>query len=91
MHQQWMAYLCLFVVAFVVTLLMTPIAAKIAWKVDAVDYPDKRRINREPTPRLGGIAVFSGIVVLFLVRYVGSQYLGWSMAFMPSPHLRNVD
>ena len=91
MNKQWLAYLCLFVVALVVSLLMTPIAAKIAWKVDAIDYPDSRRINREPIPRMGGIAIFSGILAMLLVRYLGSQYLGWSMAFTPSPHLRNVD
>lgn len=91
MNKQWLAYLCLFVVALVVSLLMTPIAAKIAWKVDAVDYPDSRRINRQPIPRMGGIAIFSGILAMLLVRYLGSQYLGWSMAFTPSPHLRNVD
>ena len=91
MSKQWLAYLCLFVVALVVSLLMTPIAAKIAWKVDAIDYPDSRRINREPIPRMGGIAIFSGILAMLLVRYLGSQYLGWSMAFTPSPHLRNVD
>ena len=91
MNKQWLAYLCLFVVALVVSLLMTPVASKIAWKVDAVDYPDSRRINRQPIPRMGGIAIFSGILAMLLVRYLGSHYLGWSMAFTPSPHLRNVD
>lgn len=91
MHRQWIAYLCLFVVAFVVTWFMTPVASKIAWKVGAVDYPSNRRINRKPTPRMGGLAVFTGIVALFLVRYVGTHYLGWGMAFTPSPHLRRVD
>ena len=70
---------------------MTPIASKIAWKVDAVDYPSQRRINRKPVPRMGGIAIMSGILAMLLVRYLGSQYFGWSMAFTPSPHLRNVD
>ena len=91
MAKQWMAYLCLFVVALVVSLFMTPVASAIAWKMDAVDYPGNRRINRKPIPRMGGIAVFMGIVALLVVRYVGSHYLGWSMAFTPSPHLRNVD
>src|SRR5262245_66383207 len=29
----------------------------------AVDRPDARRINRRPIPRLGGLAIFLGIVV----------------------------
>ncbi len=85
MERQWIAYLCLFVVALVVSLLMTPIAAKIAWKVDAVDYPDKRRINRAPTPRMGGIAILAGIAAMLLARHLGSRYLGWNIVFTPSP------
>ncbi|MBR3234994.1 MAG: undecaprenyl/decaprenyl-phosphate alpha-N-acetylglucosaminyl 1-phosphate transferase [Atopobiaceae bacterium] len=91
MNSEWVAFLCLFLTALVVSLFMTPIAAKIAWKVGAVDYPDKRRINRDPTPRLGGIAVFTGIAAMLLVRYLGSRYLGWNIVFTPSPHLKDVD
>ena len=91
MDSQWMAFACLFAVALVVSLLMTPIASKIAWRLDAVDYPNSRRINRAPTPRMGGIAVFAGIVAMLLVRYLGSRYLGWNIVFTPSPHLRDVD
>lgn len=90
-NQELVAYLCLFVTALVTSFLMTPIAAKIAWKVDAVDYPSKRRINRDPVPRMGGIAVFSGIAAMLLMRYIGQHYLGWNIVFRPSPHLRNVD
>lgn len=91
MDRQWVAYLCLFLVALVVSLLMTPVASAIAWKVDAVDYPGERRINRDPIPRMGGIAVFSGIAAMLLARYIGSRYLGWNIVFTPSPHLRDVD
>ena len=91
MDRQWVAYLCLFLVALVVSLLMTPVASAIAWKVDAIDYPGERRINRDPIPRMGGIAVFSGIAAMLLARYLGSRYLGWNIVFTPSPHLRDVD
>jgi UDP-GlcNAc:undecaprenyl-phosphate GlcNAc-1-phosphate transferase len=91
MNQEPVAYLCLFVTALVTAMVMTPIASKIAWKVDAVDYPSKRRINRDPVPRMGGIAVFSGIAAMLLMRYIGQRYLGWNIVFTPSPHLRNVD
>ena len=91
MSGQWLAYACLFVVALVVSLLMTPVASRIAWKVGAIDYPDPRRINRKPIPRMGGIAVFSGICAMLFVRYLGFHYLGWPMVFTPSPHLGQVD
>ena len=91
MDRQWMAYLCLFAVALATSLLLTPVAGKIAWKLGAVDYPGERRINREPTPRMGGIAVFAGILAMLLARWVGVKFFGWSIVFTPSPHLRNVD
>lgn len=84
-QRQLIAYLCLFVVALVVSMLVTPIASKIAWKLDAVDYPDKRRINRKPTPRMGGIAILAGIAAMLLARHLGSRYLGWNIVFAPSP------
>ena len=91
MDRQQIAYLCLFLTALVVSLALTPVAGKIAWKLGAVDYPNKRRINRTPTPRMGGIAVFAGIVAAFVVQYLGTTYLAWPMILMPAPHLRSVN
>ena len=91
MDLQVIAYACLFLVAFATTFITTPLASKIAWKLDAVDYPDKRRINREPVPRMGGIAVALGIVAMMVVHHMGVHYLGWGMAFSPSPHLLKVN
>ena len=54
-------------VAIGVTLLLSialvPLVKKIAFKVDALDYPNNRKVHTMPTPRLGGI----GIVVSFYV------------------------
>ena len=91
MERQWTAYLCLFLAALVTSLLMTPIAGKIAWKLDAVDYPSSRRINREPIPRMGGIAIFSGLVVMIVLQMLGTRFLDWRMTFIPAPHLRKVN
>lgn len=57
-----------FLVAFLVSILSTPIAKRIALKVGAIDIPkDNRRIHKEPIPRLGGLAIFFGFLVSFLV------------------------
>ena len=87
MHSPWIPFLCLFAAAFLTALALTPVARKIAWRLNAVDYPDKRRVNREPTPRMGGIAVFCGIVAAFVVQYLGTTYLNWPVVLVPSPHL----
>jgi UDP-GlcNAc:undecaprenyl-phosphate GlcNAc-1-phosphate transferase len=85
------AYLCLFAASFATSLLITPVAKSIAWKMGAVDYPGSRRINRQPTARVGGIAILAGMAAMLLVRYLGSRYLVWPIVFTPSPHLRDVD
>ncbi len=70
--------LLLFCCALIATLLTVPLASKIAWKVGAVDYPSRRRVNTKPTPRMGGIAVMLGLVVAFVAWALLSQALGWA-------------
>lgn len=56
-----MEYLLAFVIAFVIAFFSTPIAAKIAYKFDAIDVPkDETRMHKRPIPLLGGIAIFLG-------------------------------
>jgi UDP-GlcNAc:undecaprenyl-phosphate GlcNAc-1-phosphate transferase len=50
-------------IAFVVVMLLTPAVGRMARRLGAVDEPDARRVNRRPIPRLGGLAIFLGIVV----------------------------
>jgi UDP-GlcNAc:undecaprenyl-phosphate GlcNAc-1-phosphate transferase len=65
------SYAHIFVTAFLVTLLATPIARRIALAAGVVDRPDaKRKLHRGPVPYLGGIAVFLGLVAAIGVSYV---------------------
>ncbi|MGH2404568.1 MAG: MraY family glycosyltransferase [bacterium] len=57
-------------VALLVTYAMTPLVRSIAQRVGAIDYPGGRRINTEPTPRLGGIAIYAGFVAAAAVAMV---------------------
>ena len=87
MVPNWLPYLCLFVASLVATLATTPLARRIAIRVGAVDYPNARRINKTPIPRMGGIAIFCGIVAAFVVQYLGTTYLRWPVVLVPSPRL----
>ena len=84
-------HLSLFLIALVVTIIMTPLARKIAWRLDAVDRPSSRRINKKTTPRMGGIAVFCGIVAAVALQLFGTQNLGWPMVFEPAPHFKSMN
>jgi len=50
-------------IAFAIVVLLTPAVGGMARMLGAVDRPDSRRVNRRPIPRLGGLAIFLGIVV----------------------------
>ena len=83
----WIPYLCLFAAALLVTIAATPLARRIAVAAGAVDRPNPRRINKVPVPRMGGIAIFLGIVAAFVTQYVGSSFFGWPPVLVPSPKL----
>ncbi len=81
-------YLCLAGVAFCTTFLLVPLVKKLAIRLDAVDYPSKRRINTQPTPRMGGVAVFFGLVVACIVQVFGTWFFRWPPALAPHPLLK---
>ncbi|MHC4993170.1 MAG: glycosyltransferase family 4 protein [Planctomycetota bacterium] len=62
------SYAHVFIAAFFVTLLATPIMGAIARSFGVVDEPDMRRKTHSyPVPYLGGIAVFLGLAVAIAV------------------------
>jgi UDP-GlcNAc:undecaprenyl-phosphate GlcNAc-1-phosphate transferase len=50
-------------VALAVVALLTPAVGGMARLLGVVDRPGGRRLNRRPVPRLGGLALFLGIIV----------------------------
>ena len=80
-------YIWLMVAAFATTLLLTPLAKRLAIRLDAVDYPSKRRINKRPIPRLGGLAVFAGLAVACILQVAGTILWDWPSALVPHPSM----
>lgn len=74
-------YLVLLLVAVFVTRLSLPLVMRIAWHYGIVDMPGPRRINREPIPRPGGIAIFLGIAASVALQIVGEKFWGWGGMF----------
>lgn len=52
-----------FLVAFIATLWIHPKVLKIAIMKNLVDNPDARKLQRRPTPVMGGLAVFFGLLL----------------------------
>lgn len=53
--------------AGLIAFVLTPIVRRVALRLDVVDRPDPRRVNRSPVPRGGGIAVVLAFVPVALV------------------------
>lgn len=68
-----------FAVSLVVTLAMVPVSKRIAFALGAVDYPSNRRINTQPVPRCGGIALYVGFMAGLAVLYFGTHVLEWKL------------
>lgn len=78
---EWIECGVVLAVAIAVTMAATPLARKIAVACDAIDYPDKRRVNTEPIPRMGGVAMFIGIIASVFVINIGILFFGWTNPF----------
>ena len=60
-------YIIAFVLAFLIAFFATPFAKRIAFKVGAIAKPRKRDMHTKPIPRMGGIAIFAGFMITFLM------------------------
>jgi UDP-GlcNAc:undecaprenyl-phosphate/decaprenyl-phosphate GlcNAc-1-phosphate transferase len=61
--------------AAVVTALLTPLTMRLARAVGAIDEPRARGLSERPTPLLGGLAIFAGVLVA-------------TLAFLPAGYAR---
>ena len=65
------SYAHIFAIAFVITLLVTPLIRRVAIFFDVIDHPnDPRKSHAYPVAYLGGLAVFIGLVIA-----VGASYI----------------
>ncbi|MBU2595630.1 undecaprenyl/decaprenyl-phosphate alpha-N-acetylglucosaminyl 1-phosphate transferase [Patescibacteria group bacterium] len=62
-------YLLPFFLALGLSLLFTPLVKVIAQKFGFVDLPDKRKVHKKITARLGGLAIFLSFAIVTLIFY----------------------
>ena len=64
----WIKVMLAILVAFVVSIALTPFVKRLAVKVGAVDVPgEARRVHDHPIPRMGGLAIFLGFLLSVLL------------------------
>jgi UDP-GlcNAc:undecaprenyl-phosphate/decaprenyl-phosphate GlcNAc-1-phosphate transferase len=60
-------YLIVGLVAGVITFVTTPLVRWFSTRVGAIDHPSDRKVHANPTPTLGGLAIFLGMIGAGLV------------------------
>jgi UDP-GlcNAc:undecaprenyl-phosphate GlcNAc-1-phosphate transferase len=78
----WMHLLTLFAVALVVTTLLVPLVRRIAIRFGIVDMPGPRRVNKKPIPRMGGVAMFVGLIVALALECILEGTGFWEGPFL---------
>ncbi|MGQ4649415.1 MraY family glycosyltransferase [Lyngbya aestuarii] len=63
----WLAVLFTFALAAGVTWHFIPAVRSFALKVGWADQPNSRRLNREPLPNAGGLAIYAGMVAALIL------------------------
>jgi UDP-GlcNAc:undecaprenyl-phosphate/decaprenyl-phosphate GlcNAc-1-phosphate transferase len=56
------------------TLLLTPLVRRLAIRIGAVVAPDERRVHPRPTPTLGGVAMYGGLLAGLATATVVPQF-----------------
>lgn len=63
------------VAALALSAALTPVAGWLARRLGVLDDPGPRKVHRDPTPRLGGIAVWAAFNLVVLAGYLGMPVL----------------
>lgn len=56
-------YLLIGLIAAIATFVATPLVKWFSIKIGAIDQPSDRKVHANPTPTLGGMAIFAGILI----------------------------
>jgi UDP-GlcNAc:undecaprenyl-phosphate GlcNAc-1-phosphate transferase len=65
-----------FLLAALLSLLLTPLARRLALRLGTIDQPNHRRVNRSPVPRGGGLAVAAAFLAVAAGTIVVGDRLG---------------
>lgn len=69
----------IFIVALTLALGATPLARRLAFRTDMVDRPSQRKTHTTPTPLLGGLAIYTAVILTLILlgdRFYVHQVIG---------------
>jgi UDP-GlcNAc:undecaprenyl-phosphate GlcNAc-1-phosphate transferase len=69
-RREGLRWFSIFLFSVSLAYIITPITRHIAIKIKALDYPTKRKVHRQPTPILGGVAIYISFISSLLKNFV---------------------
>jgi len=75
-------YVLLIGVAAGVTLIVTPMVRWLGLKTGAVAHPGGRNVHQGLIPRIGGVALFAGVMSAIGVQCLGESSFGWDRVLL---------
>ena len=63
----WIAVILILVFTWSITWHLIPVVRKFALKVGWADQPNARRLNKEPLPNAGGLAIYAGVIAALVL------------------------
>jgi len=86
-------YLYIFLFSTVLSLILTPLAGRIAVQLNIVDHPGERKIHSQPKPYLGGTAIFLSFFITIIGHLVALKFISLFPFYIPKDiviYLKNV-
>lgn len=71
-----MPFLAAFLISALVVLFSTPVIRKFGLRAGLVDQPNHRKVHQRPMVRLGGVAIFMGVLVALLIVWWAGTFHG---------------
>src|SRR5215471_9349442 len=73
-------YILPFACGILASLVLTPFARQLAFRLGAIDHPGERRVHKAPVPRFGGIVIYLAMglslaLVAVVDAFVGHMFL----------------
>ncbi|MFY9401822.1 MAG: MraY family glycosyltransferase [Candidatus Omnitrophota bacterium] len=58
-------------VAFLISFCSMPFLRRFAWRINLLDFPGGRKNHKDPTPLIGGVAIYLGLCVAIFFNFPG--------------------
>ena len=74
-----------FIIAFSIPFFGTSSIRQLALRIGFVDAPAARKLHKEPMPMMGGVGIFGGAIVAFLLIFIVFEVYTCLLYTSPSP------